>query len=107
MRCTGARRCRFSRRAKASTSGCGPNGREQRGTRERNPAQFRDENHDCRWNDGCRTKSCGISEIKIRRVHMSVLVDEKSRIIVQGITGKEGKYHTYHCMDYASTQIVG
>ena len=38
---------------------------------------------------------------------MSVLVDEKSRIIVQGITGKEGKFHTYHCMDYASTQIVG
>ena len=38
---------------------------------------------------------------------MSVLVDEKSRIIVQGITGKEGKFHTYHCMDYASTNIVG
>ncbi len=38
---------------------------------------------------------------------MSVLVDEKSRIIVQGITGKEGKYHAFHCMDYASTNIVG
>ena len=38
---------------------------------------------------------------------MSVLVDEKSRIIVQGITGKEGKFHTYHCMDYAQTNIVG
>jgi succinyl-CoA synthetase alpha subunit len=38
---------------------------------------------------------------------MSVLVDEKSRIIVQGITGKEGKFHAYHCMDYASTNIVG
>src|SRR5262245_41540204 len=38
---------------------------------------------------------------------MSVLVDEKSRIIVQGITGKEGKFHTYHCMAYASTNIVG
>ena len=38
---------------------------------------------------------------------MSVLVDEKSRIIVQGITGKEGKFHTYHCMEYASTNIVG
>jgi succinyl-CoA synthetase alpha subunit len=38
---------------------------------------------------------------------MSVLVDEKSRIIVQGITGKEGKFHTYQCMDYASTNIVG
>jgi len=38
---------------------------------------------------------------------MSVLVDEKSRIIVQGITGKEGKFHTYHCMAYESTNIVG
>jgi succinyl-CoA synthetase alpha subunit len=38
---------------------------------------------------------------------MSVLVDKKSRIIVQGITGKEGKFHTYHCMEYASTNIVG
>jgi succinyl-CoA synthetase alpha subunit len=38
---------------------------------------------------------------------MSALVDEKSRIIVQGITGKEGKFHTYHCMDYAQTNIVG
>jgi succinyl-CoA synthetase alpha subunit len=38
---------------------------------------------------------------------MSVLVNEKSRILVQGITGKEGKFHTYHCMDYASTNIVG
>ena len=38
---------------------------------------------------------------------MSVLVDEKSRIIVQGITGKEGKFHTYHCMAYGSTNIVG
>lgn len=38
---------------------------------------------------------------------MSILVDENSRIIVQGITGKEGKFHTYQCMDYAQTNIVG
>src|SRR5512145_1527640 len=38
---------------------------------------------------------------------MSVLVDETSRIIVQGITGKEGKFHTYHCMAYEQTNIVG
>lgn len=37
---------------------------------------------------------------------MSVLVDEKSRILVQGITGKEGSFHTYHCMAYESTNIV-
>ncbi len=38
---------------------------------------------------------------------MSILVDENSRIIVQGITGKEGKFHAYQCMDYAKTNIVG
>jgi succinyl-CoA synthetase alpha subunit len=37
---------------------------------------------------------------------MSVLIDDQSRILVQGITGKEGKFHTYQCMDYASTNIV-
>lgn len=37
---------------------------------------------------------------------MSVLVDDRSRILVQGITGKEGKFHTYQCMEYASTNIV-
>jgi succinyl-CoA synthetase alpha subunit len=42
-----------------------------------------------------------------REDEMSVLVNENSRIIVQGITGKEGKFHTYHCMDYAATNIVG
>src|SRR3990172_12467625 len=41
-----------------------------------------------------------------RSLIMSVLVDERSRIIVQGITGKEGKFHTYHCMNYESTNIV-
>jgi succinyl-CoA synthetase alpha subunit len=38
---------------------------------------------------------------------MSVLVNETSRIIVQGITGKEGKFHAYHCMAYERTNIVG
>lgn len=37
---------------------------------------------------------------------MSVLVDETSRILVQGITGKEGGFHAYHCMAYESTNIV-
>ena len=36
---------------------------------------------------------------------MSILIDKNTRVIVQGITGKEGSFHTQSCMDYG-TQIV-
>jgi succinyl-CoA synthetase alpha subunit len=37
---------------------------------------------------------------------MSVLVNKSTRVIVQGITGKEGSFHTSACAAYG-TQIVG
>ncbi len=37
---------------------------------------------------------------------MSILLDNKTRVIVQGITGREGKYHTRN-MKVAGTNIVG
>ena len=37
---------------------------------------------------------------------MSVLVDKNTRLIVQGITGKEGTFHATQCMAYG-TQVVG
>jgi succinyl-CoA synthetase alpha subunit len=37
---------------------------------------------------------------------MSVLVDENTRLIVQGITGKEGTFHAKGCADYG-TKVVG
>ena len=36
---------------------------------------------------------------------MSIFVNKNSRVVVQGITGKEGQFHTRHCVDYG-TQIV-
>jgi len=36
---------------------------------------------------------------------MSILVDSSSKILVQGITGKEGSFHTRQCIEYG-TQIV-
>jgi succinyl-CoA synthetase alpha subunit len=37
---------------------------------------------------------------------MSILVDEKTRLIVQGITGREGQFHAEQCMGYG-TNLVG
>ncbi len=37
---------------------------------------------------------------------MSVLVDKKTRLIVQGITGREGTFHAKGCADYG-TKVVG
>src|ERR1700758_819861 len=37
---------------------------------------------------------------------MSVLVDKTTRVLVQGITGKEGAFHAAHCKEYG-TQVVG
>jgi succinyl-CoA synthetase alpha subunit len=37
---------------------------------------------------------------------MSILVNKSSRVIVQGITGKEGSFHARACREYG-TQVVG
>jgi succinyl-CoA synthetase alpha subunit len=37
---------------------------------------------------------------------MSILVDENSRIVVQGMTGREGTFHTQQMLDYG-TNVVG
>ncbi|MGH7262939.1 MAG: succinate--CoA ligase subunit alpha [Candidatus Rokuibacteriota bacterium] len=37
---------------------------------------------------------------------MSILVDRKTRVVVQGITGKEGSFHALRCKEYG-TQVVG
>src|SRR5262249_62160651 len=37
---------------------------------------------------------------------MSILVDKNTRLIVQGITGKEGTFHAKGCAEYG-TKVVG
>lgn len=37
---------------------------------------------------------------------MSVLVDENTRLLVQGITGREGTFHTEQMLAYG-TKVVG
>ena len=38
---------------------------------------------------------------------MSVLVDENTRVVVQGITGGEGKFHTEQMLEYGTNVVAG
>ena len=38
---------------------------------------------------------------------MSIFVDKNSRVVVQGITGKEGQFHTRHCIAYGTRVVAG
>jgi succinyl-CoA synthetase alpha subunit len=38
---------------------------------------------------------------------MSILVDEKTRVVVQGITGREGTFHTKQMLAYGTTVAAG
>ncbi len=38
---------------------------------------------------------------------MSILLDEKSRVVVQGLTGKEGSFHAEQCIAYGTQVVAG
>ena len=38
---------------------------------------------------------------------MSILVDESTRLLVQGITGSEGSFHTQRCIQYGTKVVAG
>lgn len=38
---------------------------------------------------------------------MSIFIDNNSRVIVQGITGKEGQFHTRQCIEYGTNVVAG
>ena len=38
---------------------------------------------------------------------MSILVDKTTRLVVQGITGREGTFHALACRDYGTTVVAG
>src|SRR6266540_3213573 len=47
------------------------------------------------------------TEVKyIRARQMSILVDKATKVLVQGITGKEGMFHALRCKEYG-THVVG
>ena len=38
---------------------------------------------------------------------MSILVDKKTRVLVQGITGGEGTFHTRQMLEYGTNVVAG
>jgi len=38
---------------------------------------------------------------------MSILINKDTRVVVQGITGKEGTFHTTQCMEYGTDVVAG
>ena len=38
---------------------------------------------------------------------MSILIDKKTRLLVQGITGGEGSFHTRRCVQYGTNVVAG
>ena len=38
---------------------------------------------------------------------MGILVDENTRVMVQGITGREGSFHARNCMAYGANVVAG
>jgi succinyl-CoA synthetase alpha subunit len=38
---------------------------------------------------------------------MSILVNEKTRVVVQGITGSAGSFHAKQCLDYGTAVVAG
>lgn len=38
---------------------------------------------------------------------MSIFVNSKTRLLVQGITGREGQFHTRQCMEYGTKVVAG
>ena len=38
---------------------------------------------------------------------MSVLVNKDTRLVVQGITGSAGSFHTTQCMEYGTNVVAG
>ena len=89
--------------AAIQSSGGRAHGRHQRPRGPGNPAQLRAEFLGRGRNEGRRGKSRRAGGWRA----MSVLVDKKTRVIVQGLTGREGSFHSQQMIDYGTKVVAG
>jgi succinyl-CoA synthetase alpha subunit len=47
------------------------------------------------------------NQLFVEEQTMSIFVDKNTKVVVQGITGKEGQFHTRHCIDYGTRVVAG
>src|SRR4029079_6283355 len=57
--------------------------------------------------DGRRRREGGRRCRQGRSVEMAIWVDNDTRLLVQGITGKEGPFHALGCRDYGTKVVAG
>jgi succinyl-CoA synthetase alpha subunit len=48
-----------------------------------------------------------IATIRPVEIHMSILVDGNTRLLVQGITGREGSFHAQQAIEYGTQVVAG
>src|SRR5207247_3066501 len=90
--------------ARDQDPGRGAHGRHQRGARPQDAGRVRPQLRDRRGHGRGRRPGGGAGAAGW--VSMSILVDGSTRVVVQGLTGREGTFHALRCKEYG-TRVVG
>src|SRR5438876_9899714 len=65
------------------------------------------ENRNEIWKLGSQESVSAIRHLQSAILLMSVLVDKNTRLVVQGITGSAGAFHTRQCVEYGTNVVAG